>query len=238
MQGLISPDNQTPIMSLTAPKRTPSTSLPPRRGRARSLATPGTRAPTLARRPSVSGIGLTGTINPVTGAPKAQRTSKTTQKLVLLPTAPQTKPLPPPLLIGSEEEDLQHGYETDTGIRDIKSLGERMNKEERKKAGFKRMTAYCVCESFKMKLLASFLKREHNVRPRVFDDAMHAVSSFRILLVKLMIESFLCGFRRTTFPYSRVMPQDRTSGRRFLLRQTQLRTRRYISSPRQKTADF
>ena len=32
-----------------------------------------------------------------------------------------------------EGELLHHGYETDTGVRDIKSVGKRMSKEERKK---------------------------------------------------------------------------------------------------------
>lgn len=118
----------------------------------------------LHRKPSVSGV------NPVTGGAKTQRTSKTTQKLVVLPSAPQTKQLP-------EEDELEaHEYETDSGVRDRKSEGERMNKEQRKKTGFKRITAYCVAESFKMKLLASFLRREHNVVPRVFDDALYVVS--------------------------------------------------------------
>lgn len=127
------------------------------------------------RRPSVSGIPRTGAIHSVAGVPKAQRTSKTTHKLVVLPSAPQTRPLPP-----DEEEQFQHGYETDRGVRDVKSEGERMSKEQRKKAGFKRMTAYYVAEGFKMKLLASYLKREHNVQPRIFDEAMHIV---RVLLV-------------------------------------------------------
>lgn len=128
----------------------------------------GVRPP--VRLPSNSGLPRTGTIHPVTGAAKAQRTSKTTQKLVVLPSEPQTRPLPP-----DEEEELQHGYETDRGIRDVKSVGERMSKEQRQKAGFKRITAYYVAEGLKMKLLASFLKREHNVQPRVFDEAMHVV---------------------------------------------------------------
>lgn len=51
-----------------------------------------------------------------------------------------------------------------------------MSKEQRKKAGFNRLTAYCVAEDFNMKLLASFLRREHNVVPRVFDNALYAVS--------------------------------------------------------------
>jgi uncharacterized Rmd1/YagE family protein len=113
------------------------------------------------RRASVSGL--------TTAAPKAQRTSKTSQKLVVLPSAPQTKPL--------DLEDETHGYETDAGMRENKSQAERMSKDQRKKAGFKRITAYCVAEAFRMKLLASFLHREHNVLPRVFDEALYVVSS-------------------------------------------------------------
>lgn len=134
----------------------------------RAISSAGTRPQT--RRPSLSVIPRTGAIHSVTGVPKVQRTSKTTQKLVVLPSAPQTRPLPP-----DEDEELQHGYETDRGIRDVKSEGERMSKEQRQKAGFRRMTAYYVAEGLKMKLLASFLKREHNVQPRIFDEAMHIV---------------------------------------------------------------
>jgi uncharacterized Rmd1/YagE family protein len=119
--------------------------------------------PLLAVKPPVSGL------KPLPGAVKNLRTSKTSQKLVVLPSAPQTKPPP--------EEDEPHGYETDAGIiRERKSEGERMNKEERKRAGFRRLTAYCVAQGFNMKLLASFLRREHNVVPRVFDDALYTVS--------------------------------------------------------------
>ncbi|KAG6888104.1 hypothetical protein C0995_010669 [Termitomyces sp. Mi166 len=111
--------------------------------------------PKSARRASLTSAG-----------PKAQRTSKTSQKFVVLPSAPQTKPF--------VDEDLMLGYETD-GVRELKSPAERMTKEQRKDAGLKRLTAYCVAESFKTKLLASFLKREHNVTPRVFDEALYVV---------------------------------------------------------------
>ncbi|KAH9922506.1 uncharacterized protein B0H18DRAFT_1085877 [Fomitopsis serialis] len=126
---------------------------------ARSM-NPGVPRSVVGRRPSVSGLALTGNLNPVSGLPKAQRSSKTTQKLVVLPSEPQTKALPPP-----EEED--------DGFHDYKSAGERMTKVQRGKADFKRITAYCVADEFKMKLLATYVKREHNVQPRVFDEAMY-----------------------------------------------------------------
>lgn len=124
--------------------------------------------------PSQPGIGnRRASVSGLTAAPKTQRTSKTTHKLVVLPSAPQTRPLIP-----SDEEDLTLALETDGGIPEYKSEAERMTKQQRKQAGFKRITAYCVAESFKTKLLASFLKREHNVAPRVFDEALYAVCLF------------------------------------------------------------
>ncbi|PFH49929.1 hypothetical protein AMATHDRAFT_146543 [Amanita thiersii Skay4041] len=146
--------------------RLPSTSQVPNRRRVTGLASLGGPATSLrvgvplpTRR--ASGPGLT------TSAPKAQRTSKTSQKLVLLPSTPQTRPL-------DEADEILLGHETDKGIREYKSEAERMSKEQRKQAGFKRITAYCVAESFRMKHLASFMKREHNVAPRIFDEALYA----------------------------------------------------------------
>lgn len=94
-------------MSSSRPLRTPS--LPPttryRPRPAHGLITSRAPAP---RRSSVSGLATTGQ--------KAQRSSKTTQKLVLLPSAPQTKPL-----LTTVSDDIL-GYETDTGvIREYKS---------------------------------------------------------------------------------------------------------------------
>ncbi|KIK42717.1 hypothetical protein CY34DRAFT_804623 [Suillus luteus UH-Slu-Lm8-n1] len=154
-------------MSGSRPLRTPS--LPPttryRPRPAHGLITSRAPAP---RRSSVSGLATTGQ--------KAQRSSKTTQKLVLLPSAPQTKPL-----LTTVSDDIL-GYETDTGvIREYKSAGERMSKEQRKRAGYKRITAYCIAEELRMKLLASFLKREHNVTPRVFDEAMYVMYHLPLL---------------------------------------------------------
>lgn len=141
--------------------------------------------PPMTRRASVTGL---------TSGPKAQRTSKTTQKLVVLPSAPQTRPLPaehdrsrlagyggPPGGPYSREDDDLAFQLTSNGLREsnmYKSAAERMTKDERKEAGYKRITAYCIAaESFRMGLLAGFLKREHNVAPRVFDEAIYAVSS-------------------------------------------------------------
>ena len=152
--------------------RLPSNSQLPKRkpaSRLASLGVPSKRyngadGPSMSRRASVAGL---------TSGPKSQRSSKTTHKLVELPSAPQTRPL-----LANIEDDLTLGYDVDGGVREYKSQAERMSKDQRKQAGFKRITAYCVAESFKMKNLSSFLKREHNVSPRAFDEALYVVSRF------------------------------------------------------------
>lgn len=150
---------------------------------------PSDRPALLARRPSISIPGASAATKgsrdalppPQSGKAsgsksqtKPYRTSKTSQKLVHLPSDPQTKPLLPAV------DEEAHGYETDAGVRvsEHKSVGERMTKSERRRAGYRRITALRVCDGFKMKLMASFLKREHNVTPRAFDEALYVVRTF------------------------------------------------------------
>ncbi|TRM63609.1 hypothetical protein BD626DRAFT_402162 [Schizophyllum amplum] len=151
------------------PPRFPSGAARNRQTRLSSLTLPkdasdGARQP---RRSSVSGLAP---------GQKVQRTSKTSQKLVVLPSAPQTKPLQP-----EEDDEPTFGYETDAGIREYKSEAERMSKEQRKKAGFKRITAYCIAETFRLKHLSSYLTREHNVTPRAYDEALYVMYHLPLL---------------------------------------------------------
>lgn len=113
-------------------------------------------------------------------AKSAQRTTKTSQKLVVLPSEPQTAPLPESLQPGrGDDEDLgppRASGPLQSKHHELRSEGERMTKAERQRAGYRRLTAYCVAEGFRLKLLLAYLKREHGVSPRVFDEAVYAVS--------------------------------------------------------------
>ncbi|KAF9051615.1 hypothetical protein BJ165DRAFT_1401111 [Panaeolus papilionaceus] len=140
-----------------------------------SLGVPG------SRRPPYNGASRRASVTGLTSGPKSERTSKTAHRLVVLPSGPQTKPLLPDL-----DNDLTLGFEVDGGVTEYKSAAERMTKEQRKLAGFKRITAYCVAESFKMKLLATFLKREHNVFPRAFDEALYVASTLTMYHLPLL----------------------------------------------------
>ena len=133
-------------------------------------------------------------------AAKAQRTSKTSQKLVVLPSEPQKKPFPLP------DEEVISEIAEDVALEDRRSPGERMNKEQRKKAGYKRLTAYCIADGIKTKATAAFLKREHGVSPRVFDEAIYVVSLHTFNYVKI-IEVSRCTICR----YFQVMYQTSTS---------------------------
>lgn len=57
-----------------------------------------------------------------------------------------------------------------------------MTKAQRSEARLPRLTAYATAESYRMKLLQAFLKREHGCGVvRVFDDAIYAVRLVTVL---------------------------------------------------------
>jgi hypothetical protein len=95
--------------------------------------------------PTISETPPSPKATPVGG--QKNRTSKTSQKHVDLPTAAQDAPLP--------DDDVQ------------RSLGERLSSEQRDEAGYQRLTAYHVCDEFNTGLLSTFLKREHAVSLRL-----------------------------------------------------------------------
>jgi uncharacterized Rmd1/YagE family protein len=135
-----------------------------------------TRTPSFSLPKSTLSTSPALTSPPTAGATKpaaTQRTSKTHQRLVELPSDPQTRPH----RVEDGDDDAIHGYETDTGVRmrEHKSATERMTKAELRRAGCRRITAYWLADGFRMKLLANFLRREHNVIPRSFDEAQYVV---------------------------------------------------------------
>ncbi|KZV76442.1 DUF155-domain-containing protein [Peniophora sp. CONT] len=140
---------------------------------------PSTARIQVTRRPSLSlPLSVPQRTAPTSGPSrsKPKTRTKTAHKLVELPSDPQTKPL-------LEEEEDVLGYATDAGVRmrERKSAAERMSKAERRRAGFRRITAYGVAEGVRIKLLSSFLKREHNVHPRVYDNALYAMYNLPLL---------------------------------------------------------
>jgi hypothetical protein len=138
------------------------------------------RASTAPRIPSPLGRGTPSKPQPKQSFPV--RTSKLTQKHVLLPEEIQTRPLgsanvpttPPPRYSSTSESNTGTSTTYDEHER---TDAEKMSKSQRQEAGLPRLTAYATAESYRIKLLQAFLKREHGVGVvRVFDDAVYAVS--------------------------------------------------------------
>ncbi|WRT69029.1 uncharacterized protein IL334_006012 [Kwoniella shivajii] len=141
----------------------------------------------------------------------SSRTSKTTERHVLLPEDPQLAPLPkspmgsqvnllapPPKALpnsgtttsgsGTSRDSIggtasRHQNSQSIGTSyDERSDAEKMTKREREENHLPRLTAYATAEGYRLKLLQAFLKREHGVGVvRVFDDCVYAVYNLPLL---------------------------------------------------------
>ncbi|KIW08857.1 uncharacterized protein PV09_00781 [Verruconis gallopava] len=109
------------------------------------------------------------------------RTSKVTEKLVLLPEAEQVDEEK-----AAFEADETDGPPTDDelALRKVKTLGkseaERLPKSERAER-LARVTAYCTASAFKLKAAAEFLKSQHNARTKMYDDCLYVVYHLPLL---------------------------------------------------------
>lgn len=90
------------------------------------------------------------------------RTSKTSQKLVLIPDLDRS-PLPPM---------QQSGITPDLQAQIQRLRAELMPKEARAHE-FPRMTAYFICEEFNLPAVLRFVRRHHEVKPRFYDEALY-----------------------------------------------------------------
>ncbi|CAG8494372.1 1753_t:CDS:2 [Acaulospora morrowiae] len=110
------------------------------------------------------------------------RTTKTSQKLVLLP---EEADAPTANLI----DDFSDHAETPVtpsasqpfSDQHDRTDAERMDKEVRDNAKYSRVTAYCSAEGYYLGLLMEFLKREHNVQPKRYDECVYAPYHFPLL---------------------------------------------------------
>ena len=123
------------------------------------------------------------------------RTTKVSEKLVLIPEAPEDKEEEAEnedeelarrasLLRGDDENRPLKDEELDVlrkrgGIRG-KSYAERLPKLQRGEK-VARLTAYCTAQSYKMKATAEFLKTTHEAKTKLYDDCLYAVYHLPLL---------------------------------------------------------
>ncbi|XWW92579.1 hypothetical protein V2A60_000504 [Cordyceps javanica] len=127
-----------------------------------------------------------------TGQPMPSRTTKISEKLVLLPET-------------DDKEDAEDEIESDTvlerkfqaeddrplrdeeldvlrkrgGIRG-KSYAERLPKMQRKDK-VSRLTAYCTAQAFKIKATAEFLKEKHEAKTKLYDDCLYVIYALPLM---------------------------------------------------------
>lgn len=123
-----------------------------------------------------------------------QRTTKVSEKLVLIPDAPDDD--------SPEDDDIEEAMareeerarrqafiqqEEDRPLRDEeldvlrkrggirgKSYAERLPKRQRAEK-LSRLTAYCTAQGFKMKSTAEFLRTKHEAKTKLYDDCLYVV---------------------------------------------------------------
>lgn len=149
--------------------------LPPGQRPAHHSRTPSGRHPL---DPKLSGKGI-----PLSGAHIPARSSKTSEKLVLLPET-------------TEEDQDEHFSEEDDSAppkddelrrrrqaaRGGKSEAERLPKSQRiADPQLARVTAYCTAQSFKLKSTAMFVRDQHAAKTKLYDDCLYCVYQLPLL---------------------------------------------------------
>jgi uncharacterized Rmd1/YagE family protein len=111
------------------------------------------------------------------------RTSKVSEKLVLLPEADSADE-EKPLVFGEEDGDAPPKDE-DLARRKTpgpldKSAAERMPKPKRAEK-LARVTAYCTAQAYKLQSTANFVKTKHGAKTKLYDDCLYTVYHLPLL---------------------------------------------------------
>ncbi|KAF2770208.1 DUF155-domain-containing protein [Teratosphaeria nubilosa] len=133
--------------------------------------------------PKLRGVGV-----PLAGgAHMPARSSKTSEKLVLLPETSEE---------GDEKEELHDDDDqappSDEALRQRragagaakggKSDAERLPKSQRNaEAQLARVTAYCTAQSYRVKATAAFVRLQHGAKTKLYDDCLYCVYSLPLL---------------------------------------------------------
>lgn len=127
---------------------------------------------------------LAGSLVPVAGSHMPSRSSKVSEKLVLLPETTD------------DPDGEEEGLETANGeapprdeellrrrqsiaMRD-KSYAERLPKARRAEK-LARVTAYCTAQSYRLRAIAEFLRDQHGAKTKLYDDCLYCVYQLPLL---------------------------------------------------------
>ncbi|KAG2181590.1 hypothetical protein INT44_008405 [Umbelopsis vinacea] len=123
----------------------------------------------------------------VAGKAKPLRSTKTSQKLVLFPSEPADS-----ATLIEEQEDEDGSDETtpvvhlplELHVLGSRTVAERMKKDQRDRLNLPRVSAYCVSDTFQTEEIKLFLKEQHHVTPRQYDECIYAPYHFPIMTLR------------------------------------------------------
>ncbi|KAI1086294.1 DUF155-domain-containing protein [Rostrohypoxylon terebratum] len=134
----------------------------------------------------VSGRGLPNLVSRTGQQNMPSRTTRISEKLVLLPetTDEAEEDEETESLLREDETRPLKDEELDVlrkrgGLRG-KSYAERLPKFERTEK-LSRLTAYCTAQSFKMKSTSEFLRKKHDAKTKLYDDCLYTVYHIPLL---------------------------------------------------------
>lgn len=161
------------------------------------------RAPPQMQRPVSSGTGIQArravpggglpSLQSRTGQPMPSRTTKISQKLVLLPETDDSiknaeEEMESETALARRLQDEENRPLTDEeldvlrkrgGIRG-KSYAERLPKLQRKDK-VSRLTAYCTAQAYKTTETSEFLRKKHDAKTKLYDDCLYAVYALPLM---------------------------------------------------------
>jgi uncharacterized Rmd1/YagE family protein len=113
------------------------------------------------------------------------RSTKVSEKLVLLPETEQTTLDIEEKEDFAEDNELAPERDDEEGLRKSgyvkgKSYAERLPKARRADK-LPRVTAYCTAQSYRLKMTADFLRNQHGARTKLYDDCLYAVFHLPLL---------------------------------------------------------
>ncbi|KAF8955400.1 hypothetical protein BGZ46_002654 [Entomortierella lignicola] len=135
-----------------------------------------------------------GFTSPGPGTPKQKqvplRTTKVSQKLVLLPED-QEEADDDDTDIAEDDfsSHVQDSFHDEIDFRKRRrglhgrapTHSELLTKEQRNTKGLARVVAYCTADGYDIKRLTSFLKANHGVQPRLYDEALYVAYHFPLI---------------------------------------------------------
>lgn len=107
------------------------------------------------------------------------RTTKLSEKLVLIP-----EDIKPPFQLEEDKNEsgppLDESFDTITPSNTRKTYAERLPKERRTEK-FPRVTAYCISDGIRLAATARYLRNNHKISPRVYNEALYAPYNLPLL---------------------------------------------------------